>query len=83
MVEKVPFWRQLYNGWMAITARFGHAQTMVILMLFYVFLIGPVGIGISIARRDLLHKRGLGVTGSAWNDADSATPDLERAKLLS
>ena len=34
-----------------------------------------------VARRDLLHKRGLRATGSAWLDADSAAPDLERAKL--
>ena len=58
-------------------------QTLVMLMLFYVFLIGPMGIGIALLRRDMLHKRGLGQTGSAWNDADTAAPDLERAKLLS
>ena len=82
-MEEIPFWRRLLNGWLAIASRFGHVQTLVMLMLFYVFLIGPMGIGIALARRDMLHKRGLGQTGSAWNDADTAAPDLERAKLLS
>ena len=81
MVEKISFWRRLFNGWLVIAGRFGHVQTLVILMLFYVFVIGPVGIVIALARRDMLHKRGLGETGSAWNDSESAEPDLERAKL--
>jgi hypothetical protein len=68
---------------MTITARFGFVQTLVILSLFYGALIGPVSIGMAIARKDLLNKRNLRVEGTAWEDADSAEPDLERAKLLS
>ena len=33
-------------------------------------------------RRDLLQKRGLHVSGSAWSEADSASADLERARHL-
>ncbi len=76
-------WRRLLNGWAAIAARFGFVQTLVILGLFYTFLIGPVGAGAAIARRDLLGKRGLREAGTAWRDADTAKPDLERAKLSS
>ena len=36
-----------------------------------------------LTRRDLLDKRRLRAPGSAWRDADSARPDLERAKLTS
>ena len=50
--------------------------------------LGPLGIAHNgnltnapALRRDLLDKRGLGKRGSAWQDADSAAPDLERAKL--
>ncbi len=75
--------RQLFNGWLAIAGRFGTVQTMMILVLTYAMLIGPVGIGIAIFRGDLLDKRGLKHAGSAWQDADSAKADLERAKLLS
>jgi hypothetical protein len=51
--------------------------------LTYVLLIGPVGLTLAICRRDPLAKRGLKAAESAWLDADTAKPDLERAKLLS
>jgi hypothetical protein len=78
-----PLWRRLYLGWLVIAGRFGHVQTQVILALFYAFLIGPIALGLAVSRRDLLHKRGLRAGETAWNDADSAAPDLERARLLS
>jgi len=76
-------WRRLLAGWMAITVRFGFTQTLVILALFYTLLLGPVALAFGLARRDLLGRRGLRTGGSAWRDADSAVPDLERAKLTS
>ena len=76
-------WRRLLAGWMAITARFGFTQTLVILALFYALLIGPVALFFGLVRRDLLGRRGLRGGGSAWQDADSAAPDLERARLTS
>ena len=54
-----------------------------LLVIFYVFLIGPAWLVTAVARRDLLVKRGLGEPSSAWSDADTAGADLERAKLLS
>ena len=75
--------RRLLNGWMAIAGRFGTVQTLMILVLTYAMLIGPFGLGIAIGRRDMLAKRGLKHAGSAWQDADTAKPDFERAKLLS
>ena len=74
-------WRRLLDGWNAVVGRFGFVQTLVILALFYAVLIGPVALMASLARRDLLDKRGLGSRASAWQNADSAAPDLERAKL--
>jgi hypothetical protein len=76
-------WRRLLAGWMAITARFGFSQTLVILTLFYGLLLGPVALALGLARRDLLERRGLRTGGTAWRDADSARPDLERARLTS
>jgi len=38
---------------------------------------------LAMGRSDPLAKRGLKVVESAWLDADTAKPDLERAKLLS
>jgi hypothetical protein len=83
MNDQRPFWRRLLDGWTAIAARFGHVQTLVMLGLFYGALIGPVALVAALARRDLLDRRGLRSGGTAWQDADSAEPDLERAKLTS
>jgi hypothetical protein len=76
-------WRRLLAGWMVISARFGSAQTLVILALFYALLLGPAALVVSLARHDLLERRWLRSQGSAWRDADSARPDLERARLAS
>lgn len=82
--EKAPsLGRRLLNGWMVIAGRFGSVQTLMILVFTYVLLIGPVGLVLAIVRNDPLAKRGLRAAGSAWLDADTAKPDLERAKLLS
>ena len=81
--ETVPFRKKLYAGWMTIVARFGHSQTLVMMAAFYFFLIGPVSIVSRLFGSDMLGKRGLGEDGSAWLPADSAAPDLERAKLTS
>ena len=67
-------------GWNAIVGRFGFAQTLVILSLFYTLIIGPSALVASLARRDLLDRKGLRADGSAWREADTAAPDLERAK---
>jgi len=75
--------RRLLNGWMVIAGRFGSVQTLMILVITYVLVIGPVSLALVIGRNDPLAKRGLRVAQSAWRDADSAKPDLDRAKLLS
>ncbi len=75
--------RRLLNGWMAIAGRFGSVQTLMILVMLYGLVIGPVGLVLAIGRSDPLAKRGLKALESAWLDADTAKPDLERAKILS
>jgi hypothetical protein len=82
--QKAPsLGRRLLDGWMTIAGRFGSVQTLMILVMTYVLLIGPVGLALAIGRSDPLAKRGLKAVGSAWLEADTAKPDLERAKLLS
>ena len=80
-MDQVSLWRKLYLGWMVIVGRFGHVQTLVILAFMYLFLIGPVALVMAVFRSDALGKRGLHSEGTAWLDADSAEPSLERAKL--
>jgi hypothetical protein len=67
---------------MAIVARFGFVQTLVILSIFYTLLIGPVALFGALTRRDLLDKRAPRSNDSAWLDADTAVADLERAKQM-
>ncbi len=75
-----PFWRRLYEGWLVIAGRFAHVQTLVILSFFYAFMIGPAAVGIVLGRGDLLAKRGLREGGSAWREAETTRPELERAR---
>lgn len=75
--------RRLLDGWTAIAAHFGEVQTLVILSFFYAVILGPVSFVARAAGADLLRKRRLREPGSAWNAAESAKPDLERAKLAS
>ena len=82
-MEPVSIRRRLFNGWMAITARFGFIQTRVILAFFYAMLIGPTSLILAVTGRDLLDKRHLGAKETAWQEPDSAKPDLERAKRMS
>ena len=80
---QTPVWRRLLDGWIVISGRFGGVQTLLLLALVYIALIGPVSIVQAVARRDHLDKRGLGQGDTAWRDADTAGADLERARLLS
>ena len=83
MATEARLGRRLLNGWMAVAGRVGFVQTLMLLVIFYICLIGPAWVVTTVARRDLLTKRGLHAPGTAWLEADSAEPDLERAKLLS
>lgn len=79
-VRRKPFHRRLYEGWLVIAAHFGEVQTTVILFFSYVFAIGPVAL--VMGRKDLLNKKHLHEGATAWNDADTTFPDLERARRL-
>ena len=78
-----PLPRRLLEGWVAIAARFGGVQTLVLLAFVYLALIGPVSILQTLGRRDQLDKRRLWKPDSAWRESESGGTDLERAKLLS
>jgi hypothetical protein len=82
MSDDRGIWRRLYGAWLEIAARFGEVQTLLVLTMVYTLVLGPVALTLYALRRDLLHKRGLHVPGSAWSEADSASADLERAKRL-
>ena len=79
---RMPLHRRLYEGWLLIAAHFGEIQTRVVLMIAYVFVMGPMSVALIVARKDLLHKRQVHGASSAWNVADTAAPDLGRARRL-
>jgi hypothetical protein len=72
--------RRLLDGWMQIAVRFGEVQTMVLLALIYVLVIGPASLVARGFGSDFLSKRGLGESGSAWREADSRPPLLDNVK---
>ena len=72
--------RRLLQGWLAVAAHFGEVQTLVLLGVVYVFVIGPFSLVARAAGRDLLAKRGLRGPGSAWLQVETSPPDLERSK---
>ena len=82
MSETQTIWRRLYAGWLEIAARFGEVQTLLVLAIVYTLVLGPVALALFALRRDLLHERGLHLSGSAWSQADTASADPERAKRL-
>ena len=69
------------GGWRSPAAS-GGIQTVVLLAFFYVFLVGPVGQLLAARRGATTWRSDSSIgPGSAWRDADSSPPDLERAKL--
>ena len=75
--------QRLLGGWHAIAGRFGAVQTTVMLALFYLTLVNPTAIVTFLARRDFLDKRTFGSGDTAWQEAQTAGADFERAQLTS
>jgi hypothetical protein len=80
MTEKPSPLRRLLDGWLQIVARFGEVQTLALLGLIYVLVIGPASLVARTLGNDFLSKRGLGEAGSAWREADSRPAELENVK---
>ena len=78
----MTFPRRLLAGWTALAGRFGFVQTLVMLGFFYVALVGPVAICMRALGHDLLDKRMRDDDPTAWREADTAAPDLERAQRM-
>lgn len=74
--------RRLLAGWTAVAGRMGSVQTLVMLGLFYVVLVGPLAITTRLFGKDFLDKRKGSPDGTAWQDSDSSPPDLERAQRM-
>jgi hypothetical protein len=73
-------WRGLRDGWLQIVGCFAEVQTLALLGLIYVLVIGPASLVSRAVGADFLSKRELGAPGSAWRAADSRAPELENVK---
>ena len=60
---------RLREGWLQIVACFAEVQTLSLLGLIYVLVIGPASLVSRAVRSDFLSKRELGRAGSAWREA--------------
>lgn len=78
--EATPLWRRLLQGWQGIAARFGFAQTQVLLTVIYLAALGPIGAVLRITRGDPLEKRPLPPDRSGWNDIERELQDVERLR---
>jgi hypothetical protein len=58
---------RIYTGWTKAFKAVGHVWTMVLLSLIYGIAVGPVRLGMLLARKDLLDRK-LGVGTSAWRE---------------
>jgi hypothetical protein len=67
---------RLYAVWTRAFQAIGHVWTVVLLSLIYVVAVGPIRLGMLLARRDLLDRR-LDVGTSVWRDhvPNSLGPD--------
>jgi hypothetical protein len=63
-----------------VAAHFGEVQTLLLLALVYLALIGPISLVARLFGADFLGKRTLRQGSSAWNEADTSEPSLERTK---
>jgi len=63
----------------AILGALGRAQTFALLLLFYVFVLGPVALLARLAGRDFLRLRARG-RDSFWVPRPPDEPTLERAR---
>ncbi len=70
----------LREGWLQIVACFAEVQTLALLGLIYLLVIGPASLVSRAVRADFLSKRELGGPGSAWREADTRPPRLENVK---
>lgn len=80
MSKKTAPLQRLREGWLQIVACFAEVQTLALLGLIYVLVIGPASAVSRAVGSDFLSKRGLRETGSAWRDADTRPPELENVK---
>lgn len=76
------FLRPLYVPWMALARFLGWLNTRILLTLFFVFVITPVGLVIRLLRKDLLDERSRKSALTYWKPRDATPIDKSRYENL-
>jgi hypothetical protein len=76
---KKTLWRRLYGYWMGFAKVLGKINTIVLLTLVYVVIIGPVALVLKVFGRDLLDRRPE-PRSSYWYEKTQEDVTLERSK---
>lgn len=71
-------WRYVAGKWMAFARILGRANTIVLLTLFYLVLLGPVALLFKMLGKDLL-DRGFEKRESYWYDREKDDRSIERS----
>lgn len=50
-------WKTVFGWWMAFAHVLGHVNTIILLTVMYVLIIGPSWVVVSVLRKDLLRRR--------------------------
>jgi hypothetical protein len=58
-------WKTLFSWWMAFARMLGHANTILLLTVMYVLVIGPSWAVMRVFRKDPLRRK-LSAGGSSW-----------------
>jgi hypothetical protein len=72
-------WERFYRGWMAFARALGHANTILLLSVFYIVVIGPASLVVRILRKDPLRRR-LRPAASYWLDKEQDAHSLENVR---
>jgi hypothetical protein len=69
------------DGWLLFARTLGRVNTIILLTIVYVVIIGPMALIVRILRKDLLQKKKQSKLSSYWRDRVPNEPTIERHKF--
>jgi hypothetical protein len=69
------------NGWLLFARILARVNTIILLTLIYVVIIGPMALILRILRKDPLQKKKNSLITSYWHERASSEPTIERHKF--
>jgi hypothetical protein len=72
---------RIKDGWMYFARTLGRVNTIILLTLVYLLIIGPMALLAKIFRKDLLQKKKQSMETTYWRDRATNAPTIERHKF--